>query len=160
MRPGWKRSSIFTMAAASGLCAWVLIEARPAAHPGVASAAQATTRSIWDGVYTDAQAERGKAVYLKECASCHADNLQGGDVAPGLVGGGFLEPWIGLPVADLYERTRVSMPQDRPGQLGRAAYADVLAYLFKANEFPTGSTELDRDLAALRQILIEPKPQK
>jgi quinoprotein glucose dehydrogenase len=137
-----------------------LIVGGVAAQSDAAPAAQGAVRTVWDGVYTDAQAERGKEVYLKECASCHADNLQGGDVAPGLVGGGFLAPWIGLPVADLYERTRISMPQDRPGQLGRAAYADILAYLFKANEFPSGTTELDRDLAALRQIQIESKPQK
>ena len=30
-----------------------------------------TARSAQDGVYTDAQAGRGQAVYDKQCASCH-----------------------------------------------------------------------------------------
>jgi cytochrome c len=125
-------------------------------NPGL----EQTTRSIWDGVYTEAQAERGKGLYLKECASCHAENLQGGDESPGLAGAGFLSQWIDLSVGDLFERIRISMPQDRPGQLGREAIADILAYLFKANSFPAGNTELVRDTAVLKQILIEPKPQQ
>jgi quinoprotein glucose dehydrogenase len=131
------------------------------AFAGVATStsAQGSPTSVWDGVYTDSQADRGKAQYLQNCASCHSETLQGVDEAPGLVGEGFLASWVDLPAADLFERIRISMPQDRPGQLSRAAYADILAYLFRVNKFPAGNTELASDLAALKQIVIAARRQ-
>lgn len=124
------------------------------------AAGQDRTRSVWDGVFTAAQADRGRTLYLKECASCHAENLQGGDEAPGLVGGGFLAQWIDLSAGDLLERTRMTMPQDRPGLLSREAYIEILAHVFRANSFPAGDVELPRETAVLKQILIVDKPQK
>jgi len=118
------------------------------------------TTSVWRGAYTQAQADRGRSQYLKECASCHSDNMQGGDEAPGLVGPGFLAQWIDLSAGDLFERTRMTMPQDRPGQLSRAAYADILAHVFKANGFPAGEVELPTESNALKAIMIESKPNK
>src|SRR5882762_5843062 len=68
------------------------------------------TRSVWDGVYTQEQAERGHSLYNRHCASCHGDELAGGDVPPPLAGSGFLANWNGLTVGDLFERIRRSMP--------------------------------------------------
>lgn len=121
---------------------------------------QNPTQTVWDGVYTEAQATRGRELYLKQCGSCHGENLQGGDESPGLVGGGFLSQWIDLSAGDLLERIRTTMPQDRPGQLSREAYTEILAHLFRANGFPPGQTELPRETAALKQILIATKPEK
>ena len=45
----------------------------------------AADRTVWDGVYTEEQATRGRADYLKACASCHAADLRGGSTAPSLV---------------------------------------------------------------------------
>src|SRR5882672_11690519 len=45
--------------------------------------------SVWDGVYTEEQASRGRTVYDKECAGCHLDTLQGDGLAPGLVADSF-----------------------------------------------------------------------
>ena len=36
------------------------------------------TKSVWDGVYSDAQATRGKTAYSEQCASCHGPELTGG----------------------------------------------------------------------------------
>ena len=45
-------------------------------------------RSIWDGVYTDQQAQRGSDLYGRKCASCHGDDLEGDIVEhPALAGG-------------------------------------------------------------------------
>jgi mono/diheme cytochrome c family protein len=68
--------------------------------------------SIWDGVYTEEQAKRGEPLYTATCASCHGPDLSGGEMAPGLTGGEFRSDWDGLSVGDLFERTRVSMPQN------------------------------------------------
>lgn len=153
----WMRSFMGLAAVAFGACGFLTTSQAAVA---VGTAVQGGTRSVWDAVYTDAQAERGKELYLKECGSCHADNLQGGDEAPGLAGGGFLSQWIDLSAGDLFERTRMTMPQDRPGQLSRDTYGDILAFMFKANGFPSGDVELPRDVQVLKQILIAVKPEQ
>ncbi len=41
----------------------------------------AISRSVWEGVYTKEQAQRGLAAYRENCAKCHGDNLGGGEAA-------------------------------------------------------------------------------
>lgn len=110
---------------------------------------------MWDGVYTQEQAERGHSLYNQHCASCHGDTLAGGDEAPQLAGGDFLANWNGLTVGDLFERIRRSMPQDDPGRLSRQQTTDVLAYILSFNKFPAGQTELPHDTQLLKLIQIE-----
>ena len=120
-----------------------------------------TNRSVWDGVYTEAQAKRGQALYAKECASCHGTELTGGESAPPLTGIAFLANWNGLTVGDLFQRMWVSMPQDDPTRMSRQQHADILAFLLGANRFPPGKTELDRQTEVLKLIRFEAeKPQR
>ena len=123
----------------------------------LAAASTAAARSVWDGVYTKDQARRGQSVYQQECAKCHGQNLAGGEAAPPLAGADFLKNWKGKSAGALYELTRKTMPSDDPGNLSTRQYADLVAYIFGANEFPAGETELDRDVAALNDIRIEEK---
>src|ERR1700726_4723116 len=111
---------------------------------GIAAIAQ-TTRTVWDGVYTDDQAKRGEGFYGKECASCHGGELTGGESAPPLAGDSFFANWNGLTLGDLFERIRISMPQNAPGSLSRQQNADILAFVFSVNKFPTGSEELAKE---------------
>lgn len=110
---------------------------------------------MWDGAYTDEQVARGDGVYRQECGNCHGDGLGGGDMTPALVGGVFTSNWNDLTVGDLFERIRITMPLDRPGRLTRQQNADVIAFVLNANGWPSGKTELSRELAALKQIKIE-----
>jgi mono/diheme cytochrome c family protein len=131
--------------------------------PGFACAAALlaqTTRSVWDGVYSEDQSKRGQQVYAKECASCHASDLSGGESAPPLAGAGFLSNWTGLTIGDLFERTRVSMPQNDPGKLTRQQNADILAYVLSMNGFPAGKSDLDKDAVALKQIRLDAEKPK
>ena len=114
-----------------------------------------TSRSVWDGVFTDDQAKRGEPIYAKECGSCHGTELTGGESAPPLAGDAFFSNWNGLTVGDLFERMRVSMPQNEPGSLSRQQNADILAFILKVNRFPSGKTELDRQTDILKQIKFE-----
>jgi mono/diheme cytochrome c family protein len=118
-----------------------------------------STRSVWDGVYTAEQAQRGEALYTRQCARCHGAQLTGGEAAPPLAGGDFLANWNGLTVGDLFERVRISMPADRPGQLTREQNADILADILRANQFPSGKSELEQQAEILKQIRIEPAKQ-
>ena len=58
---------------------------------GGQAAAQAPaqpTRTVQDGVFSDAQATRGQALYAQRCAGCHGPALEGAQ-APALKGDGF-----------------------------------------------------------------------
>ena len=112
-------------------------------------------RSVWDGAYTEEQAKRGEALYRKNCAACHGSMLTGGETASALTGGAFMSNWNGLPMDDLFERIRRSMPQDRPGKLSRQVNADILAYVLSFNKFPAGKTELPTQSEFLKQIRFE-----
>jgi len=116
-----------------------------------------TTKSVWDGVYTEEQAKRGQQGYSEQCASCHGPELTGGEMAPALAGGEFLAGWDGLTVGDLFERIRISMPQNSPGSLSGAQNADILAFVLASNKFPVGTTDLAKDAMILKTIKFEAK---
>ena len=142
-----------------------------ASQPQPASAAQ---RSLWDGVYTTEQADRGKILYGQYCASCHMPDLMGNpDVPPGqpptargfrgfaggsppLRGGQFISNWTGLTLKNLFERIRVSMPQSAPGSLSRQRNADILAFILAESAYPSGRQELPSVDAPLDDIWIMP----
>src|SRR5918996_2476989 len=98
-----------------------------AAAFGSVSAQQ--SKSQWDGVYSEEQAKRGEPLYQEKCAACHGPDMTGGEMAPGLTGGDFTANWNDLSLGDLFERMRISMPQNNPGSLSRAQNADVLAFI-------------------------------
>jgi mono/diheme cytochrome c family protein len=110
--------------------------------------------TVTSGVYTADQAKRGQAVYVDACAKCHIEDLSGGKDSPPLVGDDFLGGWKGKTVGDLFDEVRMTMPFDSPGKLTQEQYADILAYIFSANKFPAGSTELAHDTAPLAKIQI------
>jgi len=118
-------------------------------------------RSVWDGVFSADQAKRGQVRYRELCASCHGDTLEGGESAPPLAGGEFLSNWNTLSVGDLFDRTRSTMPQSKPGSLSREANAEILAYLLSANQFPAGKEALPQSSEVLKEIRIEAlKPER
>lgn len=129
-----------------------LLSAAPGARGWLAERQE---RTVWDGIYTLEQADRGDVLYQEWCASCHAADLSGGDVAPGLVGGEFVWNWSGLTVGQLFDRLRISMPQEDPAAVSRSEKADILAFMLRANEFPAGERELPDRAAMLEQFLFE-----
>ena len=113
--------------------------------------------TVSTGVYTDAQAKRGQTVYAEACSKCHLDDLSGGKDSPPLVGEEFLKGWTGKTVGALFDEVRMTMPFDSPGRLSAEQYADVLAYIFSANKFATGSQELPHEVPPLQAIQIDKK---
>lgn len=112
--------------------------------------------SVTAGVYTADQAKRGQTAYNDACAKCHLDDLSGGATSPPLVGNDFLNGWKGKNLGALFDTLKMTMPFDSPGSLTPAQYADVLAYMLQANKYPAGQKELDKEMAALQAITIEP----
>lgn len=121
---------------------------------GVAALQAGQSKTTWDGVYTEAQAKRGETLYSQSCASCHGPDLAGLDTAPSLTGPEFNASWNDMPVDDLFERVRTTMPADAPGSLNRQQYADIVAFLLAKDNFPAGSAELPPENAALKEIKI------
>jgi mono/diheme cytochrome c family protein len=124
----------------------------PAAYSGVSAQG---APSVWDGVYTAEQAKRGEAPYMQGCMRCHGQDLMGGEMAPALSDGQFRSNWDGVPVGELFERIRVSMPADNPGGMSRQQYADILAYVFFKGGFPAGTTELPSRTEMLQVIMFK-----
>ena len=111
--------------------------------------------SVWDGIYTEEQAQRGEPLYAKGCAECHGIELEGDDMSPPLVGSDFLWDWSGLTVGDLFERLKISMPEGDPRSMTTQEKADVLAFMLLKNDFPVGDKELASSTQALRPIVFE-----
>src|SRR5262245_63492606 len=83
-------------------------------------AAQDARRTTWDGIYTTAQADRGKEQYRRSCSGCHGPTLEGDGMASPLEGEGFLTSWSGRSVYDLVARIDATMPADNAGSLPHA----------------------------------------
>ncbi|HEY7335023.1 MAG TPA: cytochrome c [Bryobacteraceae bacterium] len=113
-----------------------------------------------DGVYSDAQAARGRALYREKCASCHGDALEGKS-APPLTGNAFLSLWGPQPLSELAGKIRNTMPANDPGKLKPADSSDLVAFILQAGKFPAGRNELAADDAALKTTAltgIAPQP--
>jgi mono/diheme cytochrome c family protein len=119
----------------------------------IAANAQESTKTVADGVYTDAQAARGAAVYDAACASCHRADL-GGASGPALREERFDRGFAGKDLKTLFTRTATTMPRGAPGSLGDTVYLDLVAHLLKENGFPAGSRELSAD--ALEGVRVLP----
>src|SRR3954470_23900188 len=109
-------------------------------------------RTARDGVYTDAQAARGSAIYQEKCASCHGPTL-GGSLAPPLAGDAFAANWGG-PLSAIVDKIQLTMPANAMGTLTRPQAADVLAFMLQTSKFPAGRAELTADDAALKTITL------
>jgi mono/diheme cytochrome c family protein len=118
-----------------------------------------TTKSVWTGVYTTAQATRGTDLYYRVCSECHGDDLEGREKAPALAGESFAQRWDGATLKKLFERMQ-EMPPDKPeARLQPNEYADILAFLLSANDVPAGSQPLGSDKDVLAAIKYASRPQ-
>lgn len=114
---------------------------------GLSVPAAAQDRTVNDGVYTDQQATRGRTAYREQCAACHAADLFGGEMAPGLKGSGFIGGWSGATLWEFADFTNATMPQDAPGRLTARQLNDVIAFILQSNDYPAGEDELAIDIA-------------
>jgi len=111
--------------------------------------------NVWDGIYTEAQADRGTMIYKENCESCHAENMHGGPGVKGLVGIGFRFLWDGHNLGELFDYMQINMPPGKAGLLTDQEYIDVLTTVLRGNDIPAGGTaELAPDQKLLDGIKI------
>ena len=108
-------------------------------------------------VYSEAQALRGEELYQQYCSLCHGARLQGSPAAP-LTGDAFRGRWEDgkHTLDDLYYIIRSLMPNNAPGSLSKAQYADVVAYILKINKYPAGEAELVPMPAVMKAVILQP----
>ena len=111
----------------------------------VTAQTSSSRRTVWDGVYTEAQAARGVAAFGQSCSGCHA--LAAAGKAP-LVGDPFWKSFAQKTVGDLLEYVSTNMPNGSPRSLSESTYQDIVALMLKSNGFPAGASELQRDTVA------------
>ena len=116
--------------------------------------AQAPSPTVQDGVFSDAQATRGLALYAQRCAGCHGPKLEGAQ-APALTGAAFTAKFRMEPLSALFIQIRYAMPPIAPptappttppradvkAQLTNEQAADLVAYILKSSGFPAGRAD-------------------
>lgn len=118
----------------------------------LAAQTKAPRRTVWDGVYAEAQATGGVTAFGQHCSGCHALTTEG--KAP-LVGDAFWKSFAQKTVGDLLEFVSTSMPNGTPGSLSESEYDNIVALMLKSNGFPAGTTDLGRHTIA--EVRIVPK---
>ena len=120
-----------------------------------AQAAPAQGRTVWNGVYTDAQATRGNQTFSQTCSNCHTLAATGNRP---LTGDKFWEGWTQKSVGDLLTFVRTNMPNGNGGSLSATTYNDVVALILRSNGFPAGATELAPETIGDVQIIPKDGP--
>ncbi len=117
------------------------------------SPATAQSKSVWSGVYTTAQADAGEKIYFSKCSTCHGDELEGREQAPGLAGPQFLDTWQGKDLRRLLDRILTMPLGDKP--VTNAEAVELLAFLLRSSEMPSGPMALPAERAPLAEITFE-----
>jgi cytochrome c5 len=121
---------------------------------GIGLRAQDDGARIWQGVYSTAQAERGKTTFNTACIRCHGADLAG-TTAPALTGDRFQTSWGGDTIEALFGKIRDTMPPNFGTILDDQAKLDIVTYILQTNGYPAGASDLaleSNDLATA-QIL-------
>ena len=124
--------------------------AAAASTPGAQAPA---ARTVWDGVYTDAQATRAEGAFGASCARCHS--LTATEGRRPLAGDTFWQRHTQKTVTELLTYISTSMPNGQGGTLSPGTYNDLMALILKSNGMPAGTAELTPD--AVAKVMIVPK---
>lgn len=113
--------------------------------------------------YTEEQATRGRAQFLRHCGECHmAPPLITRDMLPpeaGFyrtehtflnLGGQFVRKYPSM--YHLFRRIRDTMPAGNPSAVSQSTKIDIIAFLLKAGGFPAGPSPIPLDVAALKHM--------
>ena len=124
-------------------------------QPASGASTQGGALSVWDGVYTAAQADRGRTVYAAHCSRCHGEAADSAEHP--LSGERFADHWEARTLADLFRRVAAMPPGASAEAVATADRRDAMAYVLRLNGFPEGSAELPADEEGLAAIRITGK---
>lgn len=154
-RKTWTRRVVLAGMTACVVASGIVGAGRGTVGVAAVGARQGAPRTIWDRVYSEAQAARGAQLYKTHCGYCHRDDLTGGGSeagAPALAGPLFVHRWVDQPVADLFVTIGTTMPQNKPDTLDPQIVVDIVSFLLQSNGAPSGDTELPASIDALKTV--------
>lgn len=155
MTPEQKAEAAAKKAEAEAAAAAAQVPAAPVATADI----DTSERTIWDGVFTAAQAEAGKALYTANCQTCHGTTGRGGPGGPPITGAGFNKKWVDSSVLDFYTFAHTNMPPGRAGTIGNEQdYVNIVAYVLDMHGADPGTSELVYNEEQLGNIFIVKKP--
>ena len=114
-------------------------------------------KSVWDGVYTSAQAGRGASAYMQYCIGCHKPDLNG--IEGAMKGEAFMDRRREDNLETLYLDIKATMPRGNPGGLPDQTYTDIISYFLENNDMPAGSAELKPDVLEKIQLVGKDGPR-
>ena len=106
--------------------------------------------------FTAAQVERGRELYVQECAQCHGTTLGGGSHGLPLSGRTFRGRWSNRPTSSFFATLRETMPPGGEETLGGRATSDLVAFILSENGVQPISDAMAEEPAALRQLRLCP----
>jgi alcohol dehydrogenase (cytochrome c) len=124
-------------------------ESRNRAGSAVPSASAASPGTTPPPPFSRAQVTAGKVAYDASCAVCHGSTLMNGTFGTPLAGEYFRRQWSGRSVAELFEKSRTTMPPKATGSLPAETHAAIIAYVLEVNGSVPGAAELPADAARL-----------
>jgi mono/diheme cytochrome c family protein len=116
----------------------------------IVSAQAPKPKTVWEGVYTEAQAARAQATFDSVCSRCHMLTGQGKGA---LTGDAFWTAFTQKSVADLLTFVKTNMPNGNGGSLPASTYNDLVALILKSNGFPAGAADVSPDAVVGVQIV-------
>ena len=99
------------------------------------------------GIFTEAQADRGRTTFDEVCSECHTSSEFRGRL--------FQSNWGRRTVYSFYRTVRSTMPDDNPGGLDEQVYLDVVSYVLSQNGHDAGAAELSAD-SPMREVRMAP----
>jgi mono/diheme cytochrome c family protein len=146
------KSLLIPVAAAGLLC---VAGARGAASMAArAITARERPATVWSGVYSKADADRGKQTYARLCSRCHGVDMKGGATEPGLVGPKFFDRWHDLRLGDIVAYIQSAMPREHDFYVSAPAAREIVSLMLQESGVPPGKAPISSDIATLNQILI------
>ena len=127
---------------AMSVAAWMTAVMVAAQAPG--------PKTVWDGVYSEAQAARAQATFDSVCSRCHLLTGQGKGA---LTGDAFWTAFTQKSVADLLTFVKTNMPNGNGGSLPASTYNDLVALILKSNGFPAGAADVSPETVVGVQIV-------
>ncbi|MEH6568496.1 MAG: PQQ-binding-like beta-propeller repeat protein [Halioglobus sp.] len=95
------------------------------------------------------QLAEGKAIFAKQCATCHHQSLRGTAHGTKLRGMEFLTKWAGRTSNDVLATVSRTMPPGGGANLSPQQYLAVVAHIMDANELLAKDIELSKDSAVM-----------
>lgn len=129
-------------------------------EPGAGLRAQTGEPRIWQGVYSEAQATRGRDHFNNVCIRCHGPELGGSTEAPALKGDRFYTTFEQEPIDRLFLKARDTMPPNFGVNVDEQGKLDIVAYILKMNGYPSGPGELKLRSEELATALILKKGEQ